>query len=104
MIIHNGYTPEERAILREIERETADTYPITRAFAVKSFISRSNGRGRRPRRPRTVELFYHAGGVLAVNDANMGRIDRAGHDEGITPPPDQNLADYILEHLRRYSL
>lgn len=47
----------EKEAISEIEEESAQSYIVGRTCKLVSFVSRSNGRGRRPRQPRDVSFL-----------------------------------------------
>lgn len=79
------YNDFEREVLAEIDADVRRNHPIHSEMKLARFVSRSNGRGRKPRRePRDVTLVVYArGGATAWNTTKLDQlgesIDGAHH-------------------------
>ena len=82
-------------VLEEINGELAANDPVASRCRLVTFWSRSNGRGRKPRRPRGVGLLVVDGtyAYQIMRGEICPRKKRGNHSQ-----PDQ-LAAEILEHL-----
>lgn len=106
MINRRGYSPAELAILAEVQQDLAgqvqDGDEILKRLGYVGFLSRSSGRGRPARLARRVELIYYAGRAYTIGSRRTP-LDRIAH-EVVTrvSGEDANLADFLVDHLRRF--
>ena len=105
----DGMTTEQERELAEWWRDAMDgdktaMSTVARRMSYTTFTSTSNGAGRSPRPPRTVELAGYGGRHYQLGPEVRGDLDRMLESEileGVAVPPEQSHYEFLLDELRR---
>lgn len=94
-------TSTAEAYWESVWQECHDGDPVKAKIKRVFFVSRSNGRGRNPRKERDVELLGYNGRYWQVTDAVPGGLDRVLESEVLEScPPDKTPYQHLLDVVR----
>ena len=89
---------------RHMDGDETSVSTLARRVKYTTFVSTSNGAGRSPRAPRTVELAGYNGRHFTLGPEPRGDLDRLLEGEileGVSVPEDTTPYEHFVDELRR---